>query len=1261
MKALFFVLVGVWMLAIRGAAGAGAGAAALPEAGLFSRTNLVAWCIVPFDTRKRGPEERGAMLERLGIRRLAYDWRNEHIPTFDAEVAAMRRRGIELTAWWFPANLGAEARAILDCLGRNRLRPQLWVTMGTETELDPVRLEQKLAGAVGTLGPICAEAAKLGCTVGLYNHLGWFGEPENQVALLARLRAGGHTNAGIVYNFHHGHAHIDQFPRLLELMKPHLLAINLNGMVWDGDRIGKKIIPLGTGDEELDLLRALWASGWKGPVGILGHTEEDAELKLTKELEGLVRLVPQLSQPPGPRKPRPRAGASGNADAPSRLGAAGEPIVDGQFGKALDARVRGLVTAGKAEVRQAPFWVEARVRIGSKANFNILVASEAKASESHWELYTYAGGGELSFYQPGAEPAEVRSGMGLADGAWHHVAACNEPGRVRLYVDGREVANQEVRRRVVAEGGAAQLAVGQLVEGGLGCDGWIESVRISRGTRLPGEAAKGALFADATTLGYWGFASLNDLDGWAALASTVPPVGATRATGAATPTPSAVAAAAARSINRDEPWKQGEGDWVDDRWNLTVPGRWQAYYLPTPTGVVRKGLAVRLGESADATVCYDTGTGQWRSAWTGGFLRFDPARFGLLGAPQMAGDVRFSLPESAGWKGAPFRWRGFAVAGDRLVLEYALGDLEVRESPWAVSRDGVTVFLRDFEFGPAFTAKPTLNLLGEAHGVPVEGGAGEWSFLGFGDGGAGRRAVWFQPTPGVSLARAADRGISLAVEPRAGPVRLRLGYVFGESSRPEAAVTVARLVTEAGKVPELGAMAAAAKAPMSEPLVVKGQLGAGADAYAIDTIPVPYENPWKALMFASGVGFFENGDAAVATIHGDVWRVSGLDARLERVEWRRIATGLYQPLGLTMADNRVIVLCRDHLTRLQDRNGDGFTDYYESWSGAIETSGGGHDYVTSLERDAAGNFYYVDPKGVHRISADGRRYETLATGFRNPNGLGVSPDGRILTVAPQQGEWTPSSVIHEIKAGGWYGYGGPRAGEGRPDGYDLPLCWIPHRVDNSSGSQVWTMSDRFGPLSDRLLHLSWGRCTMLLTLRDVVDGQAQGAVVPLKGRFLSGPMRGTMNPRDGQLYVVGCQGWQTAAARDGSFQRVRWTGKRLAVPVGWQARRGALQVTFSESLDRETVLDPGSYALEAWNYRYSRQYGSKDWSVKEPEREGRDVWTVRSARLESDGRTVVLEVPELGPAMQFGLKFNLDTADGKPAAGEMYGTLHRVR
>jgi sugar phosphate isomerase/epimerase len=253
--------------------------------------NLVAWCIVPFDAKKRGPEERAQMLERLGITRLAYDWRDEHIPTFDEEVEAMKRHGVTIDAWWFPAGLNDTSRKILDVIGRHGIHPQLWITMG-----DPAPEKgqaEKVAAAAAVVRPIAEEAAKLGCKVALYNHGGWFGEPENQIAIIESL---GLSNVGIVYNFHHGHPHIDRFPELFRKMQPHLLAVNLNGMVKDGEQSGKKILPIGQGDQEAAMLKAILASGWQGPVGILNHrTEMDAEEALRGNLDGLARLRKELA------------------------------------------------------------------------------------------------------------------------------------------------------------------------------------------------------------------------------------------------------------------------------------------------------------------------------------------------------------------------------------------------------------------------------------------------------------------------------------------------------------------------------------------------------------------------------------------------------------------------------------------------------------------------------------------------------------------------------------------------------------------------------------------------------------------------------------------------------------------------------------------------------------------------------------------------------------------------------------------------------
>jgi sugar phosphate isomerase/epimerase len=267
----------------------------------------MAWCIVPFDAKKRGPEERAAMMEKLGFKHFAYDYRAEHVPTFDAEIAACKKHGISLDAWWFPGALNDEARLILDVLKRNNLKAQLWIMGGGGPTKSPEEQKARVETEASRLRPIAEAAAKIGCTVALYNHGAWFGEPENQLQIIERLRQEGVANVGIVYNLHHGHDHLDRFTSLLQLMKPRLVALNLNGMTRNGDKVGKKILPLGQGDLDLTLLKTIRDSGWRGPIGILNHTDEDAEARLLDNLDGLDWLLPQLDgKAPGP-KPKPRS------------------------------------------------------------------------------------------------------------------------------------------------------------------------------------------------------------------------------------------------------------------------------------------------------------------------------------------------------------------------------------------------------------------------------------------------------------------------------------------------------------------------------------------------------------------------------------------------------------------------------------------------------------------------------------------------------------------------------------------------------------------------------------------------------------------------------------------------------------------------------------------------------------------------------------------------------------------------------------------
>lgn len=295
MKSHPFTTLGLLSVAILSLASARLTAA---DTSLFDRKNIAAWCIVPFDSVKRDPAQRAEMVQKLGITKVAYDWRAEHVPQFEQEILEYQKRGIEFFAFW-----GAHEDAF-KLFEKYKLHPQIWLTAPSPTA--PTHDEQ-IQKAATQLLPMVERARQLGCQLGLYNHGGWGGEPENLVAVCEYLRQ--HHDAkhvGIVYNQHHGHSHVERFAEALAAMKPYLLCLNLDGMMRDGEKRGMKIQPLGQGELDLSLLKIIAASGYRGPIGIIGHTNDDVELRLRDNLEGLDWLAPQLDGKPAGPKPAAR-------------------------------------------------------------------------------------------------------------------------------------------------------------------------------------------------------------------------------------------------------------------------------------------------------------------------------------------------------------------------------------------------------------------------------------------------------------------------------------------------------------------------------------------------------------------------------------------------------------------------------------------------------------------------------------------------------------------------------------------------------------------------------------------------------------------------------------------------------------------------------------------------------------------------------------------------------------------------------------------
>lgn len=211
-----------------------------------------------------------------------------------------------------------------------------------------------------------------------------------------------------------------------------------------------------------------------------------------------------------------------------------------------------------------------------------------------------------------------------------------------------------------------------------------------------------------------------------------------------------------------------------------------------------------------------------------------------------------------------------------------------------------------------------------------------------------------------------------------------------------------------------------------------------------------------------------------------------------------------------------------------------------------------------------------------------------------------------------------------------FGHGGPRGGRIPA----LPLAYLPRGMDNSSGGQVFVLSDRWGPHSGGLLHFSFGMGSQFLVLRDEVNGQLQGAVVPLPGEFRSGAHRGRFHPTDGQLYVTGMQGWGSYTPDDGCFQRVRFDGGDVQVPTGFHVHENGIAISFSLPLDESTAAIPRSHFAQSWNYRYGPGYGSAEFSTRHFGMRGHDTLPINSVHVLSDGRTLFMELPDIQPVNQ---------------------------
>jgi mono/diheme cytochrome c family protein len=469
--------------------------------------------------------------------------------------------------------------------------------------------------------------------------------------------------------------------------------------------------------------------------------------------------------------------------------------------------------------------------------------------------------------------------------------------------------------------------------------------------------------------------------------------------------------------------------------------------------------------------------------------------------------------------------------------------------------------------------------------------------------------------------------------------------------------------------------------------------------YRVENIPRPAELRGGIV----GVAFSPAGTLVVTTRYGEVWMRSTAGA------WRCFARGLSEPLGLVVESDTVVYIAhRPELLKAADTDGDGRADTFDALGGQWGISHNYHEFFYGLRRDSAGNFLGVisnsssgdklpitpgevrgrlDPSPILettgqystlpwrgwavKIGPDGK-FTPLASGFRQPNGVGLSPEGEFF-VNENQGDYKPSCGLLHVAPGDFHGHVASLKWEPGFDAktftteqawqrYKSPAVVFPHGPMGVSGGEiVWDATGgKFGPFAGQVFAGDYTRFVVRAMLEKVA-GEWQGVCFPFLGRnetpaytsgekLLAGITRSAFAP-DGSLYLGASGGW--GAGADG-LQRIVWDGQVSPEIHDVKLTDRGFRLTFTRPMSAATLATVANFEVNRFRYYYQHKYGSP-W-VDEAR------VAVREVRPAADGRAAELVLAELQPGFVYELSVAaLRTADHQPLANPLaYYTANRL-
>lgn len=392
-----------------------------------------------------------------------------------------------------------------------------------------------------------------------------------------------------------------------------------------------------------------------------------------------------------------------------------------------------------------------------------------------------------------------------------------------------------------------------------------------------------------------------------------------------------------------------------------------------------------------------------------------------------------------------------------------------------------------------------------------------------------------------------------------------------------------------------------------------------------------------------GIGFLPDGRMVLCTWspNGDVFIIDNVETNdPSKLEIKRFASGLAEPLGVQIVDGRIFVLQKQELTELIDHDHDGTADEYRAVASGWNVSPNFHEFAFGpVYKD--GYFYFnlataIDPGGAStrpqiygrgtcvKVNAETGEYEFIAGGLRTPNGIALGPNDEIF-VADNQGDWLPSSKIVHVKPGRHFGNHILPAGPFDEQPETKPVVWLPQGEIGNSPTEPILMKD--GVYAGQMLHGDVTYGGLQRVYLDEVDGELQGCVF----RFTQG-LTGGVNrlewgppPANKHLFVggIGSGGnWGQEGKKKFGLDRLTFTGAPAFEMLTVRAMSNGFEVTLTEPLEESFVPQPEHFAVSHWWYEPTKQYGG-------PKKDVTRV-TTKSVTLSGDRKTIFVELDDMG-------------------------------